>query len=277
MSEDLYLALAAAKPIAAKLGGGLITMVQAHAGREEAFNRWYEDDHYISGAMVGPWVFAGRRFIRCELERFAAAGAKPTDMGSFISLYWALEGHLDEVWRWVLGALDHLVEEGRGPRDRTHVYTAFHELAFAHVFDPAPMAAIHSLDYPYRGLAVELVDAPDAGSRKDLVQWLRDEYVPAQGGPIGQCLAFVPRPVPEERREGLGWRGQDPERRVCLLWFLREDPHEFWPGSFAKHAEEIEAGGKGQLVLLAPFVPTLPGTVTPLAGGTGAKGTRGRT
>jgi len=274
MSEDLYTALGAAKPTAVELGGALITMPQAHAGREEAFNRWYEDDHYISGAMVGPWVFAGRRFVRCDLERFAAPGSRPTEMGSFIGLYWTLAGHVDEVWRWAKAALEHLTEEGRGPRDRTRVYSAMHETAFAHIFDPAPMRAIHALDYPYRGLAVELVDAREGSSRGELVRWLRDEYVPSQQGPFGQCVAMLPRGLREERREATGTQGPaqvvgpaidpNPDQRVCLLWFLHQDPHEFWPGPFAAHGEDIEASGLGRLVLLAPFMPTLPGTATSL-------------
>ena len=273
MSENLYQALAAAKPTAVKLGGALITMPHAHEGREEAFNRWYEDDHYISGAMVGPWVFAGRRFVRCDLERFAAPGARPTDKGSFIAVYWAIEGHVDEVWEWAKAALEHLTEEGRGPRDRSRVYSAMHAFAFDQVFDPPPMKSIHALDYPYRGLAVELIDAPEGGSREDLVRWLRDEYVPSRKGPIGQCVARLPRGLREERRPDQGAQGgvvapaiaPNPEQRVCLLWFLREDPYDFWPGPFGQHAEEIEVAGRGHLVLLAPFVPTLPGTVTPLA------------
>lgn len=275
MTEDLYSALAAAKPTLVELGGALITMPQAHAGREEAFNRWYEDDHYISGAMVGPWVFSGRRFIRCDLERFAAPGTTPTNMGSFIGLYWTLAGHVDEVWHWAKEALEHLTEEGRGPRDRTRVYSAMHEFSFAHVFDPPPMREIHALDYPYRGLAVELVDAREGMPREELVQWLRDEYVPAQEGPFGQCVALLPRGLREERLEVRGAQGTeigvkaaaiDPnaDQRVCLLWFLREDPHEFWPGGFARHGEEIDAKGLGRLVLLAPFVPTMPGTATSL-------------
>ncbi|MDM0116260.1 hypothetical protein QTI66_29285 [Variovorax sp. J22R133] len=277
MSKDLYLALAAEQPTAVKLGGALITMPHAHEGREEPYNRWYEDDHMYSGAMVGPWVFAGRRFVRCKkLERFAAEGDKPTEMGSFVSLYWAIDGHIDEVWEWAQEALKYLTKEGRGPRDRTRVYSAMHELAFSHVFDPAPMQDIHALDYPYRGLAVELVDAPDAASREDLIKWLREEFVPSQAGPIGQCVAFLPRGLREERKEGADSKSNgagvvalaldpNPERRVCLLWFLRDDPQEFWPGSFAQHAADIDAGGKGRLVLLAPFVPTLPGTATTLA------------
>lgn len=270
MAEDMYLALAAAKPTTVELGGALITMPQAHAGREEAFNRWYEDDHYISGAMVGPWVFSGRRFIRCDLERFSAPGAKPTEMGSFIGLYWTLAGHVDEVWQWAKAALDHLTEDGRGPRDRTRVYSAMHETAFAHMFDPPPMRAIHALDYPYRGLAVELVDAVEGVSREDLIRWLREEYVPTRKGPFGQCVALWPRGLREERRlsEGSGVIApaidMNPEGRVCLLWFLHEDPNDFWPSDFSRHPSEIAAGGVGRLVLLAPFVPTLPGTVTTL-------------
>jgi hypothetical protein len=268
------MALAAAKPTAVELGGALITMPQAHAGREETFNRWYEDDHYVSGAMVGPWVFAGRRFVRCDLERFSAPGSEPTQMGSFIGLYWTLAGHVDEVWRWAKAALEQLTAEGRGPRDRTRVYSAMHETVFAHIFDPPPMRAIHALDYPYRGLVVELVDAPQESSRAELVRWLRDEYVPAQKGPLGQCVAFLPRGLRDESREAQGGQKQpeivapaidpNPERRVCLLWFLHHDPHEFWPGTFAKHGEDIEASRLGRLVLLAPFAPTWPGTVTSL-------------
>jgi hypothetical protein len=268
VSQDLYSALAAEKPTAVELGGALITMPQAHAGREEAFNRWYEDDHYISGAMVAPWVFAGRRFVRCNLQRFAASGATPTPMGSFIALYWALAGHVDEVWHWAQAALAHLTADGRGPRDRTRVYSAMHALSFAHVFDPPPMAAIHALDYPYRGLVVELVDAPQADAREDLVAWLRDAHVPSHGGPIGQCIAFTPQGLREERQDsGVVPPAIDPNpgQRVCLLWFLHQDPHEFWPGPFAGDAQAIEASGRGRLVLLAPFVPTLPGTVTTLA------------
>lgn len=278
MSDDLYGKLAAARPLAARLGGALITMPQAHAGREEAFNRWYEDDHYISGAMVGPWIFAGRRFVRCDLARFSAPGGGATELGSFISLYWTLEGHLDETWVWVRAALKELIAEGRGPRDRTRVYSAMHELVFAHVFDPPPMAAIHALDYPYKGLAVELVDAPTPADRDRLIAWLRDGFVPAQAGAGGQCIAFVPRGLRDERKDESGKAGAgrdvvelaidpNPDCRVCLLWFLREDPHEAWPGAFARHGRDIEASGRGRLVFLAPFVPTLPGTVTPLAGG----------
>jgi hypothetical protein len=242
-------------------------MPQAHAGREEAFNRWYEDDHYISGAMAGPWVFAGRRFVRCELPRFAAPGMRATEMGSFIALYWTLAGHVDEVWQWAQAALGELTKDGRGPRDRTRVYSAMHETAFAQVFDPAPMKAIHALDYPYCGLVVELIDAPHGTPREELIRWLRDEDVPRRKGPFGQCIAMLPRGLREEHSAAqlvAPAIDPNPQQRVCLLWFAHQHPREFWPGTFATHGQDIDDRGLGRLVLAAPFAPTLPGTATTL-------------
>ena len=47
-------------PIA--LGTVLFTMVEPHTGHELEYNRWYERDHFYAGCMVGPWLFAGRRW-----------------------------------------------------------------------------------------------------------------------------------------------------------------------------------------------------------------------
>ena len=46
-----------------KLGTILFTLVEPHRGQAVAYNRWYERDHFYAGCMVGPWCFAGRRFV----------------------------------------------------------------------------------------------------------------------------------------------------------------------------------------------------------------------
>ena len=46
-----------------RLGSMLFTLVEPHRGFEVAYNRWYERDHFYAGCMVGPWLFAGRRFV----------------------------------------------------------------------------------------------------------------------------------------------------------------------------------------------------------------------
>ena len=53
--------VAGAEPI--KLGSMLFTLVEPHRGHEVAYNRWYERDHFYSGCMIGPYQFAGKRFV----------------------------------------------------------------------------------------------------------------------------------------------------------------------------------------------------------------------
>ena len=58
-----YSTLPAEGPYDVEIGSALITMVEPHEGHEHAYNRWYEDDHFYSGAMAMPWMFAGRRWV----------------------------------------------------------------------------------------------------------------------------------------------------------------------------------------------------------------------
>ena len=46
-----------------KLGTMLFTMVEPRKGHEVAYNRWYERDHFYAGCMIGPWQFAGQRWV----------------------------------------------------------------------------------------------------------------------------------------------------------------------------------------------------------------------
>jgi hypothetical protein len=136
------------------IGGALITMVEPDPGREHAYNRWYEDDHFYSGAMHGPWTFAGRRFVapRSLRDRRAAvesSAVQPPDAGCYISLYWITKGHEEDNERWsFLAMADALMPYGRGFTDRTHVYTAFHRYRFGLVRDPGPMKPHLALDAP---------------------------------------------------------------------------------------------------------------------------------
>ncbi|MFE5703519.1 hypothetical protein [Rhodococcus koreensis] len=264
MPKDIYTELARRKPIAPILGGVYATLVQAHPGREEPYNRWYEDDHFITGGTSGPWIFAGRRFHRTDFPPLRCGDDAPGEPGSFITLYFALAGHVAESAHWIREMWHSLNDEGRGARDRNHLYSSMHDVAFAHVFDPAPMAAIHALSYPYRGLAVEFYDAPEASGRGELVAWLRDELLPQQNAPTGQCLALVPTVTDDDRLGAFGWETGILERRVCVLWLFREEPEELWPGSFADHAGAADSAGLGTLSYQTVFAPTLPGTPTPL-------------
>ena len=93
-----------------KAGSMLLTMVDPNPGYEKAYNRWYERDHFYAGCMIGPFLFAGSRWVATrdlKDKRWPQTDtvARPYNAGSYISIYWVEEGHYD----------DHLDQLGRHP------------------------------------------------------------------------------------------------------------------------------------------------------------------
>src|SRR5579864_1909885 len=157
-STSLYDTLAAQKPNEVALGGALITLVEPARGYEQAYNRYYEDDHFYAGAMVGPWVFSGRRWVATRELRLLrhpspSSVLNPVTAGCYLSLFWHLAGHVDEVRRWGLVAHnDHLYPSGRGFPNRENVFTTFAVYEFAALRDAgAPLRPEHALDHPFQG------------------------------------------------------------------------------------------------------------------------------
>ena len=126
----------------------LLTMVDPNRGFERAYNRWYERDHFYAGCMVGPYLFAGSRWVATrDLKDLRwpdgdESVAKPTDGGSYVSIYWVEKEHHDDHFvdfarpqvRW-------LYANSRGFPERTHVHTVL----FDHIgsvyrdADPVPV------------------------------------------------------------------------------------------------------------------------------------------
>lgn len=50
------------------------------------------------------------------------------------------------------------------------------------------------------------------------------------------------------------------DTRLTLLWFLEADPRECWESHFTDLGREVEESGLGKVELVAPFIPTIPGT-----------------
>jgi hypothetical protein len=265
--KALYAELAAAGPYAATIGSALITMVEPHVGHDRAYNRWYEDDHFIAGAMAMPWMFSGRRWVApktLQAYRYPAdsAVAQPLDAGKYITIYWLVDGRYDEHMAWTVATNHRLRADDRVYLDRTHVYTSFQTYRGASYRDPYGPRDIHALDYPFDGLVVEVIDA-GPGQRNALVDWLKVERAPAAlaGSDIMMCLYFQPTPLPPDKMpyvkdvEGV-------DNRLTLLWFTESAPTVSWGAVFAKSGALVAESGLGRVELVAPFVPTLPGTDT---------------
>ena len=124
---------AEAEPI--KLGSMLVTLVEPRRGHEVAYNRWYERDHFYSGCMIGPYQFAGKRFVAtAELKALrdpdSSAVTGEPDRGSFLSVYWVLDGYHD-IWnRWAVDQVKALHKAGRMFNERDHVHTLLYRYAW---------------------------------------------------------------------------------------------------------------------------------------------------
>ncbi|GAB2754447.1 hypothetical protein GCM10027072_60550 [Streptomyces bullii] len=267
--SELYAELAAVGPYGTHPGHALITMVEPHPGHEYAYNRWYEDDHYYAGAMAMPWMYAGRRWVatrELRLLRYPekSAVARPVTTGCYLATYWITDGRYDDHMRWTVAINRRLNRDGRVHHDRTHVFTAFqHHEATVYRDGAAGPRDVHALDHPYAGLVLQVVDARSPERRAELVEWLRTRHLPQRlaGSPAALVTVFRPAPLPGDRMtyvkqvEAVG-------TRLTLLWFLQSDPRECWEAHFTGLDTAVTGSGLGRVELVAPFVPTVPGTDT---------------
>jgi hypothetical protein len=265
MTDNPYSELPKVGPYEVRIGSALITMVEPHPGHERAYNRWYEDDHFYAGAMAMPWMFAGRRWVAPrDLQRLRypadSAIAQPLNSGCYLSIYWITEGRYEDHIRWTVATNQRLGPDGRVYNDRTHVYTAFQSYDGCAYRDADGPRDIHALDYPFGGLVLEVVDAVGV-DRDALWSWLRDEHIPdvLRGSAVAMCLAFHPMPLPADRQSFVrDLPGLD--RRLTLLWFTDGSPADEWDRTFAGLGDAVAKDDKAKVELVAPFVPTVPGT-----------------
>jgi hypothetical protein len=259
-----YSTLPAEGPYDAAIGAALITMVEPHLGHERAYNRWYEDDHYYAGAMAMPWMFAGRRWVATralQKLRYPAdsAVANPVTAGCYLTVYWITAGRYRDHLRWTVATNARLLPDGRVFQERTHVFTAFQDYAGVVYRDKDGPRDLHALNYPYGGLVLEVIDAATGDQRPALVEWLKHEHLPAVLGdsPSAMACLFEPFPLPKGATYVQDVPGGD--RRVTVLWFCDEAPDQHWD-AFRDLALPVDAAGLGRVELVAPFIPTLPGT-----------------
>src|ERR671930_543996 len=102
-----------------RLGSILYTLVEPRRGHEVAYNRWYERDHFYAGCMIGPFLFAGSRWVATrELKNLRwpddETVAKPIDNGSYVAIYYVEKGHhMDHFDEWARPQVRTLYGEGR--------------------------------------------------------------------------------------------------------------------------------------------------------------------
>ncbi|MDB5453117.1 MAG: hypothetical protein JWO33_1695 [Caulobacteraceae bacterium] len=267
--QDIYADLPWEGPYDIGVGYALITLVEPHLGREQAYNRWYEDECYFAGAMYEPFLFSGRKWVATrdlQLLRYgddrATPAIDPITRGCYLGTYWITPGRIEQHLQFTQNANARMAEAGRKFADCSLVYTDFHDRAGAVYRDAGVPRDIFALIDPHPGLVLQVIDAKTQAERDALERWLIDEHLPARvqaaDSPVELAMVFqtnTPRIVapgiPDISNAG---------RRLTLLWFLTRDPREVWSSFFTQEGDLVAAGGKGRLSLAAPFIPCRMGT-----------------
>ncbi|CAN5834160.1 hypothetical protein BH24ACT3_BH24ACT3_02380 [soil metagenome] len=249
------------------LGSLLFTLVEPHRGHEVAYNRWYERDHFYAGCLVGPWLFAGRRWVATRELKDLRASTDPAlfgeaDLGSYLALYWVQKGRHDEHFSWALDQVKWLHANDRMFTERDHIHTLLYKHRWTVGRDDDGVPAELALDHPFEGLVSVIVERAAGVSDDDLAGWFTTEARGLMAGtPAALCIGAEPIPLPPGApvtQPGL----DGVERRSLQLWFLDEPPARTWGTVFAGHDAALEAAGVGRVRWAAPFVPTVPGTDT---------------
>jgi hypothetical protein len=255
-----------------KVGSMLMTLVDPSKGYEKAYNRWYERDHFYAGCMIGPWLFAGSRWVATRdlkdrrWPKDSETVAAPYDAGSFIAIYWVEQGHHDEHFEdWAVPQVRDLYANGRGFAERQHVHTSMFDHIGSLYRDPDPVPIDLALDRGYPGLIVLWWDAPEGTGAAELHRELADGHAPGllAGSNIEIVSSWTPSTAAEGPRDvpmDLGSSAGGKNRLVQLL-FVNGDVGDGLDPVRA-YADAVEAEGLGRLQLVAPFFSTVVGTDT---------------
>jgi hypothetical protein len=251
-----------------KVGSMLLTLVDPNKGFERAYNRWYERDHFYAGCMVGPWLFAGSRWVaprRLKQARWPAVSpiARPADAGSYVAIYWVEQGHHGEHFNeWSIRQVRDLYTNGRGFTERTHVHTSTFHYVGSSYRDDDPVPVELALDHGYEGLFVLWWDAA-SGTGADLHERLAagPTREVLAGSPVEIVSSWVPSAPGEVNQDAPMDLGSPPggTDRLVQLLFVDADP-EAVAERVRAHTRHVESEGLATLQLAAPFVRTVVGT-----------------
>jgi len=249
-----------------KLGSMLFTIVEPHAGHEVAYNRWYERDHFYAGCLIGPFNFAGKRWVatRDLKDRRVTSPVVSDDpaRGSFLSMYWILDQHHDDWAGWAGKQVHVLHNNDRMFSHRDHVHTKLYRYGWALHRDEDGVPPELACDHPWKGLIVMIGES--TGDRAVWEDGLRSHVLRdiQAGSGIALTLGFSVMPMISDAPGVEAEQGSD--RQWLHLHFLDRDPAEVWDRSLSPVSRLMADAGTANVQWTSPFHPTIPGTDTHL-------------
>jgi hypothetical protein len=249
-----------------KLGTMLFTMVEPRKGHEVEYNRWYERDHFYGGCLAGPYLFAGRRWVATKdlkAKRFPTESpiTPAPDVGSYLAVYWVLEGTHDDWNRWSVDQVQMLHRDGRMFPERDHIHTVLYEYRWGASRDDDGVPVELALDHPYDGMIVLIGERAESTDMGAVDTWFRDHFASTLGGTkIGQVAAFNAMPLLDDAPPDVP-RDPATARRFMQMWFVEAAPEKVWK-TVESTAKAFDGSGLGSIVFASPFKPTIVGTDT---------------
>ncbi|WP_173922424.1 hypothetical protein [Agromyces sp. Marseille-P2726] len=253
------------------VGHMLVNIADPLPGHENEYNRWYEDDHFFSAAMMAPFVFAGRRWVASPdllgLQYCRAGGEfDAANSGRHAATYWIAPGHLNDYFAWSAGTGPQLDAQGRNFTERRLAFVSFADHVGSVYRDERVPRDMFALMDPPGGMVVQLLDVPDAASRDAAAARLLDEALPRrlaiEGASAHSVLVFRGAADTSAMRPALRdlqRRSDNDGRRLLLLWFLDGDPRDAWEREFVELPRFISDAGHGFVEWVAPYVPARMG------------------
>jgi hypothetical protein len=254
-------------PPVVELGAGIFALHDPHPGHERDFNRYYERDHMYAAAILAPWTIAGQRFVAtAELKRlrYPADGPfGPVEHGSYLTMYWIVAGQLGEQQAWVNEQMKALNAAGRTFEHRSVQTATAYDYLGSWRREPDGVPPFLALDRRYASVVWVVIERTGTASVADVAGWLTDDFLPANfaSSPVALVPMFTPRPKEP------WWPAAAPEvpgvgERVFATFFLEVDARDVWRAHFADLGDKVAATGRGRVLMVAPFIPTVPGTDT---------------
>ena len=250
-----------------KLGNVLISLLEAEPGHEKELHRWYERDHFFSGCMIGASFFSGRRYVatrKLKAMRFPTHSAITEDIskGSFLTMYWMLDGQYDQTLEWSIKQVNQLHNQKRMGPAKLNVSSGFYHYEWGRFRDDDGVPAELALEHPFKGVSISYLDSREGISQETFKAECGKALDVAQAGSacsMSLCLQTLPLPdsvpsyVPRTTERTL-------RKRHLILHFFQDDPAECWSEFMETFSSTFEKSNCANIVLAAPFIPTIPGT-----------------
>jgi hypothetical protein len=220
------------------VGTAVIAYIEPHAGQAEAFNRWYERDHFYAATTAGPGAFSGARWVAtrsCKTVRPPAARwFGDPGRGSYLTTVWLLDGTQAEWDTWVGAQMERLRgEPDRMFAGRDHLQTGVYRFGEEHRA-PAGVSTATAIDHPFGGVVL-LAVSPGAAAATAAA--LVHDDVPT-------VATFLP--------ERTILTTTEPPDHELVLGFTPNDPLALWNSRVGPLLDRVG--------FASPFVRTIPGT-----------------